>query len=125
MQGQRSGTQDKGNREQLISLKWSRNFELVRLNSSHQVSERKGDLLSLHYICWVEFPFQVLLSSSLSSCVRSLQILPSFLKSLGRFSRLCLERVSLSGHRGKWQSTQLKQRCYSLYHIYSIYSFSI
>lgn len=38
------------------------------------------------YICWVEFPFQVLLSSSLSSCVRSLQMFPSFLKSLGRFS---------------------------------------
>ena len=48
------------------------------------------------YICWVEFPFQVLLSSSLSSCVRSLQILPSFLNSLGRFSTACVGCFSLN-----------------------------
>ena len=57
--------------------------------------ERERESVLLHYICWVEFPFQVLLSSSLSSWVRSLWILPSFLKSSGLFSIVRLRRDSL------------------------------
>ncbi|MED6279173.1 hypothetical protein CHARACLAT_031797 [Characodon lateralis] len=65
-----------------------------KFKAGAEVREGKS---SSSYICWVEFPFQVLLSSSsLSSSVRSLQILPSFLKSLGRISRFCLEGISLN-----------------------------
>lgn len=78
-----------------------------------------GRLPSLDYICWVELPFQVLLSSSLSSWVLSLQILPSFLKSLGCFSWVGLEGSFLSGRRGKCQGEQRvrkhinTQRCWT------------
>lgn len=50
---------------------------------------------SLHYICCVEFPFQVLFSSSPSSWVLSLYIFPSFLKSSPRFSSTLFRTGSL------------------------------
>lgn len=57
-----------------------------------------------NYICCVEFPFQVLFSSSPSSCVLSLYILPSFLKSSPRFSTTRFLTACL-GYKWQWGLT--------------------
>lgn len=70
---------------------FSRSFSWLKSNKEKQKKKnnKKAWLVTAvtqNYICCVEFPFQVLFSSSPSSWVLSLYILPSFLKSSPRFS---------------------------------------